>query len=153
MLKKEVCRFGNARHNKRVPSYSKSSISIQRLPMDIPFHQDNVEINLVLTLSRDFLRFEVPLMAEEKVSSELLNQLFEMNYRIAMAKFAMADDGMVRLVCDFPTVNMSFEEFQVSMQIVVSAAFDFIPQIRAIKAKPIGFEIPRIPKPNNVAKA
>jgi len=34
---------------------------------DIPFHQDNVEINLVLTLSRDFLRFEVPLMAEEKV--------------------------------------------------------------------------------------
>lgn len=113
---------------------------------DIPFHQDNVEINLVLTLSRDFLRFEVPLMAEEKVSSELLNQLFEMNYRIAMAKFAMTDDGMVRLVCDFPTVNMSFEEFQVSMQIVVSAAFDFIPQIRAIKAKPIGFEIPKNPK-------
>jgi len=41
-------------------------------------------------------------MAEEKVSSELLNQLFEMNYRIAMAKFAMADDGMFVLCATSP---------------------------------------------------
>ncbi|WP_018962923.1 hypothetical protein [Coprothermobacter platensis] len=109
----------------------------------IPFHQDNVEVDLMLMLSENFLRFEVPLMAEETVSQELLNQLFEMNYRIAMAKFAIADDGMIRLVCDFPTVNLSFEEFQVSMQIVVTAAFDFIPQIAALKAKPIGFEVPK----------
>jgi len=66
MLKKEVCRFGNARHNKRVLRILNLQFQFNGFQWDIPFHQDNVEINLVLTLSRDFLRFEVPLMAEEK---------------------------------------------------------------------------------------
>jgi hypothetical protein len=113
---------------------------------EIPFHQENVEVDVVLTLSENFLRFEVPLMAEDNVSPELLNQLFAMNYAIAMAKFAIADDGMIRLVCDFPTIHLSFEEFQVSLQVVVAAAFDFIPQIAQLKARPIGFEIPRNPR-------
>ncbi|NPV88523.1 hypothetical protein HPY42_03230 [Coprothermobacteraceae bacterium] len=112
----------------------------------VPFRHEDAEINLVLMLTQNFLRFEVPLMTDEKLNVELMEQLLQLNYRIAMAKFAIAEDGMVRMVTDFPLVNLSFEEFQISLQIVVAAAFDFIPQIKSLKAKPIGFEIPKNPK-------
>jgi len=101
MLKKEVCRLvtpGIINEYLRILIFNFNSTASNGT-----FPSIKIMWRLICadTKSR-FFTLRSSTHGRRKVSSELLNQLFEMNYRIAMAKFAMADDGMVRLVCDFP---------------------------------------------------